>query len=441
MNAIWLLMGLLALSYVGSLLVGGRAIRGMGLPSGAEYVVLGFSLGPTGLGLVDRATLSTFEPFAHVALGWLMFVVGITFGMTGDRRVRTTRLIGGLFVSLVSGAAVFAAAWFFLAWSSPLSPIDRLLAAGGIGAAGAETTRYAVRWVATRHHAEGPVSDLVNEIAECDDLIPILAVAFLFALHPPAVAFHLSTLGWMGITVGLGMLLGGMAALLIGRTFHLGETWGVLLGMSLLAVGTAERLGLSSISALFVMGVTLSALSPHRRELRRILSPTEHAVMLPALLLAGAYTDFSVAKYLPYVVATAILARTLIKSLIGLGLLGVAPVARRAGPRLGLGLLSSGALAMSVGLAFSLRFPGPVGSLVLACAAAITLFGEVVGPASLRNVLTRAGETKEDPPPAKATATPTATSTPVPNSSSMRPSAMFPSIRPSAFPDDTGAAR
>lgn len=437
MNAIWVLMGLLALSYIGSLLVGGRTIRGVGLPSGAEYVVLGFFIGPTGLGLLDRATLSVFEPFAHVALGWLMFVVGITFGMTGDRRVRTTRLIGGLFVSLVSGAAVFAAAWIFLAWHSPLSPMDRLLAAGGIGAAGAETTRYAVRWVATRHHAEGPVSDLVNEIAESDDLIPVLAVAFLFALQPPAVAFHLSTLGWVGITLGLGVILGAMAALLIGRTFQLAETWGVLLGMSLLAVGTAERLGLSSISALFAMGVTLSALSPHRRELRRILSPTEHPVMLPALLLTGAYTDVGVAGYLPYLVGTAIAARTLIKSLLGLGILGIAPVARRAGPRLGLGLLSSGALAMSVGLAFSLRFPGPVGSLVLACAAAITLFGELVGPASLRNVLTRAGETKEDPPPpVKATAT----STPVP-SSSPRPSAMFPSVRPSALPEDPGGGR
>ena len=398
MNAIWVLMGLLGLSYIGSLLVGGRAIRGMGLPSGAEYVVLGFLLGPTGLGLLDRATLSTFEPFAHVALGWLMFVMGVTFGMTGDRRVRTTRLIGGLFISLASGVAVFAAAWFFLAWRSPLSPIDRLLAAGGIGAAGAETTRYAVRWVATRHNAQGPVSDLVNEIAESDDLIPILAVAFLFALHPPAVAFHLPTVGWMGITAGLGLFLGGMAALLLGRTFRLAETWGVLLGMSLLAVGIAERLGLSSISALFVMGVTLSAFSPHRRELRRILAPTEHAVMLPALLLAGAYTDFGIAKYLPYLIATAIGARVLAKGLLGLGILGIAPVARRAGPRLGLGLLSAGALAMSIGLAFTLRFPGPVGGLVLASAAAITLFGELVGPASLRTALTRAGETSEDPP-------------------------------------------
>ena len=119
-DAIWLLMGLLLLSYIGSLLVGGRAIRGMGLPSGAEYIVLGFLLGPSALGLVDRATLATFEPFAHVALGWLMFVIGVTFGMTGDRRVRTKRLIGGFFVSFASGAAAFAAAWFFLRWRAPL---------------------------------------------------------------------------------------------------------------------------------------------------------------------------------------------------------------------------------------------------------------------------------------------------------------------------------
>jgi Kef-type K+ transport system membrane component KefB len=418
LNAIWLLMGLLLLSYIGSLLASGRAIRGMGLPSGAEYVVLGFLLGPSALGLFDRDTLATFAPFAHVALGWLMFVIGITFGMTGDRRVRTSRLVGGLFVSLLSGGAAFAAAWAFLAWRTPLSSMDRLLAAGGIGAACAETTRYAVRWVAARHHAEGPVSDLVNEIAESDDLIPILAVAFLFALNPPAVAFRLHTFGWVGITIGLGLLLGAMAALLLGKTFRLAETWGVLLGMSLLAVGTAERLGLASISTLFVMGVTLSALSPHRRELRRILSPTERPVMLPALLLAGAFTDFSLAKYLPYLVVVAIVARVVTKGLIGLGILGVAPVARRAGPRLGLGLLSAGALAMSIGLAFSLRFPGPVGGLVLACAAAITLFGELVGPASLRSALTTAGETRDDPPPVAPASTPvptsSASSTPLP---------------------------
>ena len=183
--------------------------------------------------------------------------------------------------------------------------------AGGIGAACAETTRYAVRWVAARHHAEGPVSDLVNEIAESDDLVPILAVALLFALAPAGRARSASTrsAGW-GSPSALGLLLGTMAALLLGATFRLAETWGVLLGMSLLAVGTAERLGLSSISALFVMGVTLSALSPHRRELRRILAPDRARGDAPrAAPRRRRITDFSLAKYLPFLVAVAIVAR------------------------------------------------------------------------------------------------------------------------------------
>ena len=48
-DSIWLLLGLLLLSYLGSNLVGGRAIRGFGLPSNAEYLVLGFAIGPHAL--------------------------------------------------------------------------------------------------------------------------------------------------------------------------------------------------------------------------------------------------------------------------------------------------------------------------------------------------------------------------------------------------------
>ena len=43
-EGIWLLLGLLLIAYLGSNLVGGRAIRGFGLPSGSEYLVLGFAL-------------------------------------------------------------------------------------------------------------------------------------------------------------------------------------------------------------------------------------------------------------------------------------------------------------------------------------------------------------------------------------------------------------
>jgi hypothetical protein len=59
---------------------------------------------------------------------------------------------------------------------------------------------------------------------------------------------------------------------------------------------------------------------------------------------------------------------------------------------LGFSMLSCGAVAMGVGLGFSLRFPGRVGDAVLLAAAVSTVFGEFVGPAALRGVLRKAGE-------------------------------------------------
>jgi len=397
-TAIWLLMGLLLLAYVGSFLFGGHAIRGVGLASGVEYVVLGFLVGPEAFGLLERQTLATFDPLAHVALGWLMLVVGATYGRTQSRRVRAARLLGGTFVALLTSAMVAGAVWLALAWRARLSADDRLLVAGGVGAVSAETTRYAVRWVVERHRAAGPVSDLIDELAQVDHVVPLLGLAGLFALAPAGFAVPVPRLGLVGVTLGLGVILGALAAALLGRTFRIAETWGVLLGMSLLAVGISARLGTSTISTMFALGLTLALLSPHRRELAQLLSPTERPVMLPALLLAGAHVDFAAAPYLPFVVAAAVLARVAGKLLAGLGVLAFSRPARRSGVRLGFGLLSAGALSLAIGLAYALRFPGPVGDVVLAAAALVTLFGEFVGPASLRWALARAGEVPEDPP-------------------------------------------
>ena len=294
MNAVWLLMGLLMLAYIGSVLVGGRANRGLGLPSGVEYVVLGFVVGPKALGWLEGSALQIFDPFAHFALGWLMFVVGATYGVTGNRRVRARRLVGGWIVALLTGALVGAVVWLFLVtWSPALAPRDRLLMAGGVGAVAAETTRHAVRWVVERHGASGPVAELIGEIAEGDDLVPLLATAVLFAFAPPAqLATDVSRWALVGLTLGIGIVLGAMTAALLGRTFRIAETWTVLLGMALFAAGLSGRFGLATVTTMFALGLTLSTLSPHRGELAAMLAPTEQPVILPALLLAGAHLDF-----------------------------------------------------------------------------------------------------------------------------------------------------
>lgn len=397
MNAVLLLVGLLVLSYLGSFLVAGRTVQGVGLPSGIEYVALGFVLGPQALDMVGPDMLAAFEPVVQVALGWLAFAVGLDFGYAGEHRARLGSLALGTLAALVTGASVAGATWLVVRrFHVGATVTDQILIAGGVGAACSETTRHAVRWVVDRHKARGPLAERLNELAHADDLLPLLAIAVLFALVPSAdVPVKMPLRDWPLITVALGLLLGGGAALLVRSELKLDETWAILFGVSLIAIGTTARLALSTLTASFFAGVAVSLLSKHGKELRAMVGPTERPVLLPALLLAGAHLSFHDNPRLPWIAAAAIAARFAAKLLVGLVLAATARPARKAGALVGLSLMSSGALAISIGLAFALRFPGLVGDTVLVVAALSATVGEFVGPARLRLALRRAGEIED----------------------------------------------
>lgn len=397
MNAVFLLMGLLVLSYLGSFLMTRRTGGGAGLPSGVEFAALGFVMGPQVLDVVSAKDLTAFEPVVQVAIGWLAFAVGIDFGFAAHKRVRAGSLLLGSLGALLTGGAVATATWFAMTlrhvgFTGP----ERILLAGGIGAACSETTRYAVRWVAEGYRARGPLLDRLNELAHADSLFPLVAVAVLFAFEPTrSVAVHVPLRDWPAITLGLGLLLGAGAAMLLRAEMPVEDTWGVLFGVSLLAVGVATRLGLCALTTTFFMGLAVSALSGHSEELRAMVRPTERPVLLPALLLAGARLDFRATPALPWIAAAAIGARFAAKIVVGGALAVASKPARRGGPLVGLSLMSSGALAMCIGLAFALHFPNALGDTVLVTAVLSAVVGEFVGPVRLRRALRAAGEIEE----------------------------------------------
>jgi hypothetical protein len=333
----------------------------------------------------------------QVAIGWLAFAVGMDFGLVSEKRVRAGSLVLGSIGALLTGVAVATAVWYTtLALPAGLTLIQRIVLAAGTGAACSETTRYAIQWVGERYGARGPLADQLNELAHADSLLPLLAVALIFALEPTHhIGLRMPLRDWPGITVGLGLLLGAGAALLLRNEMPIEDTWGVLFGVSLLGVGTAARLGLSTLTATFFMGLAVSALSRHGEPLRAMVGPTERPVLLPALLLAGARLDFRATPALPWIAAAAIGARLVSKVVVGWMLLVRSPPARRGGPLVGLSLMSSGALAMCIGLAFALHFPGPIGDTVLAVAVVSAVVGEFVGPVRMRRALLVAGEIDE----------------------------------------------
>lgn len=387
-DGIWLLLGLLLLAYLGSNLVSGRAIRGFGLPSGAEYLVLGFALGPHVLDVLGRSLAHTFEPVVLVGTGWLALVIGVSYVRVANRYIAPKRAVTGVLLGLVSCGAVSAAVYFVAPYCG-FSGFTQTAIALGMGACASATTRHSVRWVVERHGARGPLADFAADAARASALVPPLALTVLFALAPGGSLPSVPVAGRALITLGFGAGLGLIAALLLGRDFRRDESWGVLLGTGLLCVGAADRAGLSLLGAMIAMGLVL-ALSRHRLDIKAMLTPTEKPVLLPVTVLAGAYVNLKLPIAVFLLVGVAVLAKILARVLVG-AVLSAGP-ARGTAADFGLSMLASGGFTVAAALAFSTRVPGVASDAVLLFAVVSTVLGEWIGPAALRRSLNRAGE-------------------------------------------------
>lgn len=398
MTPLGLLFALLAAAFLGTILMGRPGQPRRGTASGSGSALAGFLLGPTLLGVVTPAVVDLFTPLAQVGLGWLALILGLDYGYVDRRRIAPIRRAAGGLAGALALALVAAVAFVILRRLQPTGlPWNQdartWIEAGGIGAACAETTRLSIRWVADRIHAEGPLTELLTDISDADDLVPMLLCGGLFVLEPPAGlrwGAHPALL-WTGQLV-LGAAIGVITALLLAREFRSQSLWGVLFGTSTVAIGLAVRADLSVLTVAFAMGVGLSHVSAHRQALRALVVPVENPLRLPALLLAGARIDLAAVPFLAWIVPAVLAARVASKVLVAACLALLSPAARKAGPWLAPGLLACGPTALSIGLAFALRFPGPIGDTVLVCAAASTLLGELVAPASLKRGLRHAGE-------------------------------------------------
>jgi Kef-type K+ transport system membrane component KefB len=228
----------------------------------------------------------------------------------------------------------------------------------------------------------------------------LIALPFVFALfHPPQtwLGAELSAplIGFASLAVGA--QLGLIAAWLIAHSSSGVERWTILLGSGLLATGASESIGLSAMGTCFALGMSLSLRLKQTEQIREKLASTEGPVLLPALLLAGAYLAPPSQPAAWWVLALATAARVGVTLIAG-QVLGFATRRGRAVvPAFSFGLLSSGTLSVIVGFALLLRFHGEAGRSTLAAAFAGTLLGELIGAPALRRALTLAGELAQEP--------------------------------------------
>jgi hypothetical protein len=382
---------LLLVAYVGGFLMGGRGVRGAGLPSGSEWLLLGIVAGPSALGIVSGSELALFAPLVLLAVGWIALLVGLTVGDDRGRRVPAGGFLLGLLVGAVNLAVVGGVAWVVVERVPSVretfpARADRMALAVALAAALADTSRQVSRWASERLGARGPVRDRIADVTRSDDLVPVLALSALVSIDTSRGVRTLPLLGF-----GLGAVLGAAAAGLLGRAPRVTAIWGLVFGFSLLATGVAEQLDVNVLAAGLGVGIGLALLSPARDRVRELAAGAVGAVVLPALFLAGARTGV-VTGPAAWILLSALGAR-LAGSVLSAGLVAaVDPRLRRAGPALLLAFFPTGPLGIAIALAVNLRYPGTVGDLVLATAVVTALAGEFLGPPSLRAILRRTGE-------------------------------------------------
>jgi hypothetical protein len=394
-DTVTLLVGLLVLAYLGGALVGKRATRDFGLASGAEYIVLGFLLGPMLLKVIDRGLLEGFAAIARMGAAWLALLAGLGHGVTTRRSFGRASL--GMVLTALVGASVAATIWFGSTWLWPLPWVDRATLALGAALLCCATTHNVSPWFAGGGASASSLTLTLRDLARASALIPAVALSLVLALAPGHGLVALPVWGRAGATLGTGVILGTLATLLLGREFRSNESWGLLLGLSLLAAGMAFQLELSAVAVTFCMGLTVSLMSRHAQDIRAMVSHTEKAVMLPVALLAGASI---VPAGLPWyvfagLVGAALGARLLAELVRGFFLWAIFGAARRAGPWLGLAMTTTGGFTLAAGIELHHGLGEPLGSALLLLGAVGAIVGAVLGPLQLRRSLARAGELDE----------------------------------------------
>jgi hypothetical protein len=394
MNPMPLLLSLLVVAYIGSLWVSGRA-RSYGLPSGLEFVILGVVLGPQMLGLIGSEAVAAFNPIAFVALGWLALGFGLECGATEGRQAPFRRIVLGSLLATVTATTAAATVFFSARFLGFRNNAELWIISGCIGLLCCETTRQAVRWLSERYPVKGPLSELVADVSAADAAPVLIALAVVFAwFDEPRSILGVSMPRGSTATValGLGIALGLVAAALTRAMSRRVEWWGVLLGASLLCIGATTSMGMGGMSAMFAMGLSLRTVSHQGNALREMFARTERAVLLPALLLAGAHLVRPASLQVSLIILSAVAARGFVSILSGAIVASASRATRPAAGWLGLGMLSSGTLTMAVGFSVALRYPGTIGDTALAAAFAGTLAGELIGPMALRRALSLCGE-------------------------------------------------
>ena len=368
--------------------------------TGAHFVLVGFALGPSGLGLLTSETTEQLSPLLALGLGW----VGFHFGLQLDRRALGQFSPGHHILALGQAAltfVIFAGAAFAIARAAGLEDAVLLLLVLCASCTAAVTTPAGIAMVSATFRVKGNVRNLLLFIGSIDAIVGITALQITYALYRPEAVLSgpgpLSQLVFVGFAVGLGLICGIVFLWLARSRPAADELVLFLLGTCAFAAGVALQWDLSPLFVAAIMGAVVANLSRSTERVQLLLSKWEKPVYVTFLLIAGALIQ--IPTWLVFPMAIAYAGLRFLAKLAGAGaLVGVVPFGFEVPRRLGLGLIPQGgisiAMAVSGALMYSdLRIRGvDAEDLLFAVVVMGVALAELTGPFLTTRLLERAGE-------------------------------------------------
>lgn len=370
------------------------------LRTGTPFLLVGFALGPVGLGLLPQEATRQLFPMLALGLGW----VGFHFGLQLDRQALA--LFPWTHHVLAVGQALLTLAFFFVAtwgimWLAGLEGTVPLLVALIASCTASVTTPAGIAMVSSSFKVKGTVRDLLFFVASVDAVVGIMALQAVYAFfRGEAVAAEIlgvPQLTFVALALGLGLICG-IVFLWLSRSRPAPEELILyLLGICAFAAGAALQWGLSPLFVSVVMGAVVANLARDRQRILLVLERWEKPVYLSFLLIAGALLRFETWWVLPIAVGYALL-RSAAKVAGTAAVVRVLPLPDEVPRRLGLGLIPQGgisiAMAVSGTLVYSELLVGSVDAEAVLFAVIVVgvMLSELLGPFLTIRLLRQTGE-------------------------------------------------
>jgi hypothetical protein len=376
-------IAVITVGYIFAYLIFDRLRDRFGYVGGAEYVVIGFLLGPRVTGLLDAEQVQDLTPIVSLALGWLGMLLGTYFRIPtmalieGDYlRVAFAEAVGTFGIALAAFLGLFR---YFLETPWP----EAAVLSGTLAAVATLSSPVAVDAVVDRVRVRSRVPPVLQLAARIDALVAVVAFGLLLAVFhqgdvAPGVRPPTAT-EWSVINVAVGVASGVLFHLFLGPRGHLdeGRLFVALAGAIVVASGASYYLNLSPVFTNLVLGMILVNSGGAHRDVTRLLLTTERPVYLALLLFAGAAWSPGSVDLLfiaPLFVLIRVGARFLGGAVAGIHV--APPGLRTAG--LGRGLLALGGLGVALALNYGQVYPDLHPRLVLTATLLSVLLFEIV---------------------------------------------------------------